>query len=300
MPAPVTPGGVRTAPRAVQWSGAPGGGPVAVHEQAPPPRVPVGRAGRGVRETRVVMSTATAQRRISWNACALAVLWGLPSVWPRSVDVYYDVLDVLVHTRVLSPGTDELVDGVLSWLRCALYIIFILNIAEAGISWRTDTATSAAPPLRAADGVASVGQAFARSVSVGSATDVSQAASRRAASPSWTPSPVTPISARRSLSSTPARRSVSPFQRRASGAAQPTAASLGRGRPTTSPFRARTPSSPRRTMTGASPTLLDALAGRSASVPRSSPTSLGAHALSDLDDAREVEEALLELQTGCP
>ena len=65
----------------------------------PPPAAPEKRAPTA----RVQMTPATAQRRASWNAAALLLLYGVPAVWPRLLDVYYDVLEMVVELGKLPP-----------------------------------------------------------------------------------------------------------------------------------------------------------------------------------------------------
>lgn len=248
----------------------------------PPSAAPEKRAP----SARVQMTPATAQRRASWNAAALLLLYGVPAVWPRLLDVYYDVLEMVVELGKLPPDADELIDTVLVWMRYAITIVFVLNLAEA-LMVRAPPATIEARPTE-------VGAAFARSVSSGSPLTRPDVPLKR--KPSGVPSPVTPASP---VSGSPARspslRAESPYGR--ASAASPYA--LGRGRPST-PFSARVPSgaTARRT-----PSHKDVFAGRS--VSRSSPghthsprarTELGTWVVADLDDAHEVELALQQLR----
>ncbi|WFD03916.1 hypothetical protein MOBT1_002613 [Malassezia obtusa] len=238
----------------------------------PPPRAP--------------MTTATAQRRISWNLATLALLHGVPAVWPSVLDVYYDLLEALVHVGGLPDGADELLDAVLVWLRYAVTIVFVFNIVEALLV--------RPPPRPVEERPTEVGAAFARSMSSGSPLTRPDVPLKRA--PSGLLSAVTPASPARSParspSASPSLRGESPYGR---ASASPLA--LGRGRPST-PFAARVPSgTPRRT-----PSHRDVFAGRS--VSRSSPaytysprarSELGT-SCADTDDAREVEQALQQLR----
>ena len=249
----------------------------------PPPAAPEKRAPTA----RVQMTPATAQRRASWNAAALLLLYGVPAVWPRLLDVYYDVLEMVVELGKLPPDADELIDTALVWLRYAVTIVFVLNLAEALMV--------RAPPPSVEARPTEVGAAFARSVSSGSPLTRPDAPLKR--KPSGVPSPVTPASpAPGSPARSPSLRAESPYGR--ASAASPYA--LGRGRPST-PSSARVPSgaTARRT-----PSHKDVFAGRS--VSRSSPgythsprarTELGTwEGVADLDDAHEVELALQQLR----
>lgn len=238
-------------------SAAPSTAPNAVAGAAPPPpkpsaapaaqAAPSGGASKAPWLSRrpVPMTTATAQRRVSWNLASLALLYIVPSAWPGILDVYYDLLEALVHTGRLPDGADELLDATLTWLRYALTIVFVFNMAEALL------VRPAPPPV--GDRATEVGAAFARSVSSGSPLTRPDLPQRRHVSGVSAVTPATPHA-------TPQRspgRSVSPFR------ASPYA--LGRGRPSSTPFSQRSASgTPRRT-----PSHRDAFAGRS--VSRTSP-----------------------------
>lgn len=282
MQAPATPGagGVVAPSPGARAPGAPPAGGA--------PSVPLPRAPRRAAAPKQVMPAAAAQRRLVWNAAMLLLLWVVPMVWGGAVDAYYDMLDFV--DSMASEGTDELLDTVLLWARSACSVVFLFNIAEAFLAGHKAQQVAAAP--RGSEPTP-VGQAFARAVSrssPGTRGDKDGGWARPALPPSRTsprtagvPSPGrlgTPLG-------TP--RSASPFSARGASA------SLGKGRPGSSPFRAasgavpRTPSS----VHSASPSPF------ARSVSRSpgrgfSPSS----ARTELDEALEVEQALQELSTA--
>ena len=248
---------VLSAAKALAASAAPSTAPNAVASvaapQPKPPAAPAAPAAPSASPAKAPwlarrpapMTTATAQRRVSWNLASLALLYIVPSAWPGILDVYYDLLEALVHTGRLPDGADELLDAVLTWLRYALTIVFVFNMAEALLM------RPAPPPV--GERATEVGAAFARSVSSGSPLTRPDLPQRRHVSGVSAVTPATPHA-------TPQRtpgRSVSPFR------ASPYA--LGRGRPSSTPFSQRSTSgTPRRT-----PSHRDAFAGRS--VSRTSP-----------------------------
>ncbi|WFD24710.1 hypothetical protein MEQU1_003413 [Malassezia equina] len=264
---------------------------------SPPAKVP----------SRTRMSLATARRRVVWNVGGLAALWGIGTLWPGSVDVYFRLTDWLMLIDGVPAGADEMLDSVLLWLRMALTIVFLLNASEAALRLALPTAT-AVTPHSDTSAPASVGEALARRAS-GRSTSAYQA------------SPVTPVpgaSASRSpsLRASPTHLRTSPFRSTratptpapvssqhgvsATGAATPRGLGLGRPSSTPAPFpaRAATPSALRRSSPGRdgpawSPHLSSS---RSPPVRSVSPASFRA----DWDDAWEVEQALRTLSTSRP
>lgn len=248
---------------------------------------------------RTYMSLATAQRRILWNAGGLAVLWGIGTVWPSSVDAYYRLTDWLMMIDGVPDGTDEVLDSVLLWLRMALTIVFILNTSEAALRLAFPPATVAPR----GDTASLVGETLARRISGPAAPSAS----------TYRASPVTPVpgasaspSHSPSLRTSPTHLRTSPFRAvratptpapgSSASAATPT---LGLGRPssvpTPFPMRASTPAmarhvSPARDVLLRSPRLPHPRSPQTRSV---SPASFR----SDWDDAWEVEQALRTLST---
>ncbi|PKI85916.1 hypothetical protein MVES1_000185 [Malassezia vespertilionis] len=234
---------------------------------------------KAARAPRQPMPPATAQRRASWNIVGILALWCIPFVYPRSIDLYYDTLDALMRTGRVATDTDEAIDAVLAWLRCALTIVFLFNIAEALLAQRHT------PSPTAQHNANEVGEAFARSVSSGS--PLTRPTETHAP---WIPSPLTPTTP---SAVTPVRgkETVRHQERRTSGS--PFAA----GARASTPLQAyaHTGAWPRASR---SPTLVDAFAGRS--VSRSSPRAPSAawspgSPGTELEDAREVELALQDL-----
>lgn len=273
MQAPLTPakgwGPGRSAPAAVPAASAPRTAPADTRPPAPKPPPAVQQP----------MATATAQRRISWNAAALAAFWVLPAIWPRITDLYYDALIALDDWCVDCHA--ELINAAVSWLRGAATVVFAVNICEALLARPLPTAQVAATAT-------GVGEALARG------------AKGPPVAPAPRPSPARDMFVKPSVPSpsraTPARgspfegrRSVSPFQRASS-----TIATSPR------PFERRMPSTPfsgRAVSNSRTPSLADAFAGRSASRSPAarSPGIPSPGARSDIDDALEVERALEQL-----
>ena len=110
------------------------------------------------------MSLATARRRIAWNVGGLAALWGVGTLWPRSVDVYYMLTDWLMLIDGVPAGADEVLDSVLLWLRMALTFVFLLNAGEAALRVALPPAPATEPPSDTS-APASVGEALARRAS---------------------------------------------------------------------------------------------------------------------------------------
>lgn len=185
------------------------------------------------------MSTATARRRIMWNAGGLFLFWSLR--WAPQVgleDMYFVALDRLIQVHGVPYGTDELIDSTLLWLKYALSIVFVCNLIEALIIY-------VSPPTQPLSARASsapipgtpVGEALARQVSH----------DKTAIPPkTFQTSPVTPVPGASTF-----RRSASPIARSSPSHAMRTspfrAHGIGLGRPTSGPFqgsRSLSPSSP--------------------------------------------------------
>lgn len=188
---------------------------------------------------RVRMSTATARRRIMWNAGGLFLFWSLR--WAPQAgleDVYFAVLDRLMQVRGVPFRTDELIDSTLLWLKYALSIVFVGNLVEAlAIYVNTPTQPQSASASSAPIPGTPVGEALARKVSHGKATIPPKA---------FQTSPVTPVPGASTF-----RRSASPISRTSPSQAMRTspfrASGIGLGRPTSGPFQASrslSPSSP--------------------------------------------------------
>ena len=236
------------------------------------------------------MSLATARRRIAWNVGGLAALWGVGTLWPRSVDVYYMLTDWLMLIDGVPAGADEVLDSVLLWLRMALTFVFLLNAGEAALRVALPPAPATEPPSDTS-APASVGEALARRAS-------GRAPGR--ASP-YRASPVSPVpgaSVARatrspSLRASPAHLRTSPFHATrapptpapvASATPGPATSALGLGRPTSTPtpFSARlsSPSALRRSSPGRdgpawSPRVSSAIAAGAVRVACELPLGLG-------------------------
>ncbi|WFD00219.1 hypothetical protein MYAM1_002967 [Malassezia yamatoensis] len=237
------------------------------------------------------MTPATAQRRMAWNLSALGALYGLPMLWPGSIDIYYMTLEKLVTLSSLPAESDELIDSVLFWLKYALTLVFALNIIEA-LTVRRSSAKIEPGPTE-------VGVALARSTSNGS--PLTRADIRLRRQPSGVQSPVTPVSPQSrvtSCSSPSLRIADSPSNRRFS--AKPFG--IGQGRPTT-PFSKRIPS---QTPDRRTPSYHDVYSvrkvSRSPSVFSASQALRGDQGTLSMsrgllaDDAYEVEKALQQLR----
>ena len=201
------------------------------------PRMPTTQAKEA--PPRVRMSTATARRRIMWNAGGLFLFWSLR--WAPQVgleDVYFAALDRLMQVRGVPFGTDELIDSTLLWLKYALSIVFVGNLVEAlAIYMNTPTQPLSASASSAPIPGTPVGEALARKVSHGKAAIPPKV---------FQTSPVTPVPGASTF-----RRSASPISRTSPSHAMRTspfrASSIGLGRPTSGPFhgsRSLSPSSP--------------------------------------------------------
>lgn len=239
----------------------------ATTSRAPAPKEPAVKRVPG-------MSAATAQRRITWNIAALAVIWAVPYIFPRIIDLYYDVLIALDDN--CEACHIEFVDVAVAWLRGAFTIVLAFNVCEALVS------RPAPPTVRAP----SVGEALARGAKALPAREVFA----RPALLSTTQSPAARNNSPRHPSSMrgsqfEGRRSLSPFQRASSTFSSPRA--LDRGTPAT-PFASRASPGQR------TPSIAEAFAGRSSSrSPMRSP-AWTPNATAD-DDELEVERALEQL-----
>lgn len=236
------------------------------------------------------MSRATARRRLLWNGAALLVLWYGVSYSQHAADWYYDALDLLMTFDGVPVGADEMVDAALLWLRYALTLVLVLNVVEAGLALQApakrDVPASAAPM--------SVGEAFMRQVSPSSsprASDVRPRAVAQPRQPSYQRSAATPAPGASARSPSATGATASPFR-----------ASVGLGRPSSSPFlmrstspwsaspapRAVTPSASLSRSASPSPMRASYLRGASPS------TDLGTWRANAVD-AMEVERALQQL-----
>lgn len=244
------------------------------------------------------MSLASARRRIVWNVGSLVALWGIGTLWPSSVDVYYRLTDWLMLIDGVPAGADEVLDSVLLWLRMALTIVFLLNTGEAALRAALPPAPATAPPSSTA-----LGEALARRASgrappyrASAVTPVPGASATKSRSPGK----VSPTHLRTSpFRSTRATPAPAPASSASPGSA---ASALGLGRPSSmpTPFPARlsTPSALRRSSPGRdgpawSPRVPSSRSPQARSV---SPASFR----SDWDDAWEVEQALRALSTPQP
>lgn len=222
------------------------------------------------------MSAATAQRRITWNIAALAVLWAVPYIFPRIIDLYYDALIALDdHCEACHI---EFVDVAVAWLRGAFTIVLVFNVCEALVS------RPAPPAVRAP----SVGEALARGAKASPAHEVFARPALLSSSSTQSPaarnnSPRLPSSVRGSPFE--GRRSLSPFQRASSTFSSPRA--FDRRTPST-PFASRASPGPR------TPSIAEAFAGRSTSRSPVRSPAWTPDAAAD-DDELEVERALEQL-----
>lgn len=210
------------------------------------------------------MSLATARRRILWNAGGLGVFWFTKRLPVGLDDLYFELLDRMMHIDGVPSGMDEFVDSVFLWLRCALSIVFVCNLLEALITYflcvhrRQTVPTTGTASIPATE----VGKALARRVSQASIRGIDSSEPEKAAlsaarasvtaTPSTTSastfqmSPVTPVPGASVL-----RRSVSPVARSSPDAVRTSSpfrmSTMGLGRPTSTPFlnRSVTPSRPR-------------------------------------------------------
>lgn len=187
----------------------------------------------------VRMSTATARRRIIWNAGGLFLFWSLR--WAPQAgleDVYFAALDRLIQVHGVPYGTDELIDSTLLWLKYALSIVFVCNLIEALVVYlspptQPPSARASSAPIPGTP----VGEALARQVSHDKTTIPPKA---------FQTSPVTPVPGASTF-----RRSASPISRSSPSQAMRTSpfrtSGIGLGRPTSGPFqgnRSLSPSSP--------------------------------------------------------